>query len=73
MDNPKHERDGQLSDTATPNSMLGIRKLSIPGRIAHLTPWIGPHADQYVPVGQVLSHADAENADCGFWVIAAVA
>lgn len=37
-----------------------------------LTPWIGPHVDQYVPVGQVLFHAGTENADRGFWVIAAV-
>lgn len=38
-----------------------------------LTPWIGPHIDQYVPVAQVLLHAGAENADHGFWVVAAVA
>lgn len=38
-----------------------------------LTPWIGPHVDRFVPVGQVLFHAGAENADRGFWVIAAVA
>ena len=40
---------------------------------ALLTPWIGPHIDQYVPVGWVLFRAGAEDADCGFWVIAAVA
>ena len=38
-----------------------------------LTPWIGPHIDQYVPVGWVLFQADTEDADSGFWVIAAVA
>jgi len=38
-----------------------------------LTPWIGPHIDQYVPVGWVLFRAGAEDADRGFWVIAAVA
>lgn len=38
-----------------------------------LTPWIGPHVDQYVPMCQVLFQAGAENADRGFWVIAAVA
>lgn len=38
-----------------------------------LTPWIGPHIDQYVPAGQVLFRAGAEDADRGFWVIAAVA
>ena len=38
-----------------------------------LTPWIGPHIDQYVPVGQVLFRAGTEDADRGFWVIAAAA
>lgn len=38
-----------------------------------LTPWIGPHVDQYVPVGWVLFRAGAEEADRGFRVIAAVA
>lgn len=38
-----------------------------------LTPWIGPHIDQYVPVGWVLFRAGAEDADRGFWIIAAVA
>lgn len=38
-----------------------------------LAPWIGPHIDRYVPVGQVLFHAGAENAGHGFQVIAAVA
>lgn len=38
-----------------------------------LTPWIGPHVDRFVPVGQVLFHTGAENADHGFWIIAAVA
>lgn len=38
-----------------------------------LTPWIGPHIDQYVPVGWVLFRAVAEDVDRGFWVIAAVA
>lgn len=38
-----------------------------------LTPWIGPHIDQYVPVGRVLFRAGTEDADDGFWVIAAVA
>ncbi len=38
-----------------------------------LTPWIGPHIDRYVPVGWVLFQADTEDADSGFWVIAAVA
>ena len=38
-----------------------------------LTPWIGPHVDRYVPVGWVLLQASTENADRGFWVIAAVA
>ena len=37
-----------------------------------LTPWIGPHIDQYVPVGWVLFRAGAEDADRGFWIIAAV-
>lgn len=38
-----------------------------------LTPWIGPHIDQYVPVGWVLFQAGAQDADRGFWGIAAVA
>lgn len=38
-----------------------------------LTPWIGPHLDQYVPVARVLFRAVAENADRGFWAISAVA
>lgn len=38
-----------------------------------LTPWIGPHIDQYVPVGWVLFQAGVQDADRGFWVIAAVA
>ena len=38
-----------------------------------LTPWIGPHIERYVPVGQVMFHAGTEDADRGFWVIAAVA
>lgn len=38
-----------------------------------LTPWIGPHVDRFVPIGQVLFHAGAENTDRAFWVIAAVA
>jgi len=28
-----------------------------------LTPWIGPHIDQYVPVGWVLFRARAEDVD----------
>jgi hypothetical protein len=40
---------------------------------ALLTPWIGPHIDQYVPVGWVLFRAGTEDTDRGFWVIAAVA
>jgi hypothetical protein len=39
---------------------------------ALLTPWIGPHLDSYVPIGQVLLRARNESADVGFWVIAAV-
>lgn len=35
-----------------------------------LTPWMGPHIDQYVPVGQVLLRAGTEDADRGFWIIA---
>ena len=38
-----------------------------------LTPWIGPHIDQYVPVGWVMFQAGTEDADSGFWVIAAAA
>jgi len=38
-----------------------------------LTPWIGPHVDRYVAVGWVLFRAGAEDADSGFWLIAAVA
>lgn len=38
-----------------------------------LTPWIGPHIDQYVPVAQVLFRAGDEIADHGFWIVAAVA
>jgi len=38
-----------------------------------LTPWIGPHIDQYVPVGRVLIRAGTEDTDRGFWMIAAVA
>lgn len=37
-----------------------------------LTPWIGPHIDQYVPVGWVLFLAGAEDADRGFWGLAVV-
>lgn len=37
-----------------------------------LTPWIGPHIDQYLPVGWVLLRSGAEDADLGFWVIAAL-
>jgi uncharacterized membrane protein len=35
-----------------------------------LTPWMGPHVDQYVPVGWVLLRGGTEDADRGFWVIA---
>ena len=38
---------------------------------ALLTPWIGPHVDRFLPVGQVLVRAGAENADRAFWVITA--
>ncbi len=38
-----------------------------------LIPWIGPHIDQYVPVGRVLFRAGTEDAGRDFWVIAAVA
>ena len=38
-----------------------------------LTPWIGPHIDQYVPVGWVLFRAGTEDADRGFWIITALA
>lgn len=37
-----------------------------------LTPWIGPHIDQYVPVGWVLFQAGAEEVERSFWIIAAV-
>lgn len=40
---------------------------------ALLTPWIGPHIDRYIPVGLVLLKAGTEDADRGFWVIAASA
>ena len=35
------------------------------------TPWIGPHIDQYVSGGWVMFQAGTEDADRGFWVIAA--
>lgn len=35
-----------------------------------LTPWIGPHIDQYVPLGGLLLRVGAGEADSGFWVIA---
>lgn len=38
---------------------------------AVLTPWMGPHVDQYVPVGWVLVRGGAEGADRRFWVVAA--
>jgi hypothetical protein len=37
-----------------------------------LTPWIGPHIDQYLPLGWVLLRSGGEDADRGFWVIAAL-
>jgi hypothetical protein len=39
---------------------------------ALLTPWIGPHLDSYIPIGQVLLRARHESANAGFWVIAVV-
>jgi hypothetical protein len=38
-----------------------------------LTPWMGPHIDQYVAAGWVLTRAATEDADGGFWILAAVA
>jgi hypothetical protein len=39
---------------------------------ALLTPWIGPHLDEYVPLGWVLLRAPANSPDAGFWVLAGV-
>lgn len=36
-----------------------------------LTPWIGPHVDQYVPAGWVLWRGGVEDANKSFWIIAA--
>lgn len=36
-----------------------------------LTPWIGPHIDEYVPLVLLVFRASREGADYGFWVIAA--
>jgi hypothetical protein len=37
-----------------------------------LTPWLGPHVDQYVPMGWVLIKAPG-NAPGSFWVLAVAA
>lgn len=42
--------------------------LALPGAL--LTPWIGPHVDQYLPLGLVLVRAPREHPDAGFWLIA---
>ena len=35
-----------------------------------LSPWIGPHVDQYLPLGYILWHALGESPDAFFWVLA---
>lgn len=37
-----------------------------------LTPWLGPHVDQYLPVAWVLIRA-SRNASGAFWMLAAAA
>lgn len=39
---------------------------------ALLTPWIGPHISDYIPVGWALIGAGSARPDAAFWVIAAV-
>jgi hypothetical protein len=39
---------------------------------ALLTPWIGPHISDYIPVGWALIRAGGASPDAAFWVIAAV-
>ena len=35
-----------------------------------LTPWLGPHVDDYLPVGYVVWHALGEGPGAFFWVLA---
>ena len=39
---------------------------------ALLTPWIGPHISDYIPVGWALIRAGGASPDAAFWIIAAV-
>lgn len=35
-----------------------------------LTPWIGPHADSYIPLCAVLVRAAGESPEAAFWLLA---
>ena len=39
---------------------------------ALLTPWIGPHISDYIPVGWALIRAGGASPDAAFWIIAGV-
>ena len=39
---------------------------------ALLTPWIGPHISDYIPVGWALIRAGSASPDAAFWIIAGV-
>ena len=39
---------------------------------ALLTPWVGPHISDYIPVGWALIRAGGASADAAFWIIAGV-
>jgi heme/copper-type cytochrome/quinol oxidase subunit 2 len=52
--------------------MMRIHRWWLALLAALLTPWLGPHIDDYLPVGWLLLQAHAEAPDAGFWVIAGV-
>ena len=36
-----------------------------------LSPWLGPHVDDYLPLGYIVWHAIGAGPDAFFWVLAA--
>ena len=40
--------------------------------LALLTPWVGPHISDYLPVGFVLLRIGQGDPDAAFWIVAGV-